>query len=55
MSQSFITKFSLFIRTKDSLPVVTVVLRGGKKQRAKMISGLPCLWYIGATDIIIKR
>ena len=48
-------KFSLSNRTKDPLPVVTVWLRGGKKQPVKIISSLMCLWDNGATNRIIKR
>ena len=46
--------FSLSSRTKDPLPVVTFVLRVGKKQIAMMVACLTCLWDSGATDIINK-
>ena len=36
------------------LPVVTVNLRGDKKNRAKIISGLACLWDIRSTGGIIN-
>ena len=39
----------------DSLPVVTVILRRGKKIRATIIDGLTCLWDSRATAIIINR
>ena len=41
----FDNKFSLSSGTKNPIPVVTVSLRGGKKQMATIISGLTCLWY----------
>ena len=47
--------FSLSIGIKYSLPVVNVNLRGGKKQRENIISGLTCLWDSGATYSMIKR
>ena len=47
-------KFSLSRRTKDLLPVVTVRIREGKKQREKMIEVLTCLLDSGATDIMIE-
>ena len=39
----------------DPLPVVAVNLRGGKKNRTTIISGLTCLWDRGATNCTIKR
>ena len=51
----FDSKFILSSGTKDPLPVVTVSLRRGKKQRAKIIAGLTCLWDSRATDVMIKR
>ena len=51
----FDNKFILSSATKDPLPVVTVRLRGSKKQRAMIIYGLTCLWDSGATGRIIKR
>ena len=51
----FDNKFSLSSRTKDSLPVVTVSLRGGKKQMATMITGLTCLWDSRYTKGMINR
>ena len=40
--------------TRETLPVVTVSLRGGKKHRATVVAGLTCLWDSGATDRMIK-
>ena len=40
---NFDDAFILSIRTKDPLPVVTVSLRGGKKNIAAIIYGLTCL------------
>ena len=40
----FDNKFSLSSGTKDPLPVVTVRLRGHKRQREIIVSGLACLW-----------
>ena len=40
---------------RDILPIVTVALRGGKKNRAGIISSLICLWDIRATNIVINR
>ena len=51
----FDNKFSLYNRTKDPLPVVTVRIRGVKKQRERIIAGLPCLWDSRATNSMIKR
>ena len=48
-------KFTLSSKTKDPLPVVTVSLRKGKKQRAANIYVLKCLWDSGATNSMIKR
>ena len=39
---------------KDPLPIVTVILRGGKKSRKILNSDLICLWDIGSTDRMIK-
>ena len=51
----FDNKFSLSISTKDPLPVATVSLRGGKKQRETIIACLIFLWGSGDTDRTIKR
>ena len=51
--EKFDNKFSLSSRTKYPLLVVTVSLRGGKKEKATMISGLTCLWYSGDTNSMI--
>ena len=40
--------------TKDPVPVVTVILQVGKKQRAMTVSRITCLWDSGATDSMIK-
>ena len=50
----FDNKFILSSGTKDPLPVVTVSLNRGKKQRATIITSLTCLWDIGATNSVIK-
>ena len=47
--------FSLCSGNKETIPVVTVSLRGGKKKRATIISGQTCLWDSGATNRMIKR
>ena len=39
----------------DTLPVVTVSLRRGKKNRATIISRLTYLWDSGVTNITIRR
>ena len=52
---NFDNTFSLSNETNDPLPVVTVSIRVGKKQREEIIPGLTCLWNSGATDIMIKR
>ena len=54
-SWSLIIKFKLSSGTKELVPVVTVSLRGGKKQRATMFSVLTWLWDSGDTNIMIKR
>ena len=46
-------RFSLSIRTKYRLPVVTVTLQGGKKQRATSVSGITCLCDSGVTGSMI--
>ena len=51
----FYSTFSLSSGTKVPLPVLTVSLRGGKKQKAISFSVRTCLWDIGATDTMIKR
>ena len=51
----FDKKISLYSATKDPLPVVTVRLRGGKKQKETIIAEFTCLWDSGATNIMIKR
>ena len=49
-------KFSLSSGpNKDTLPVVTVRIRAGKKNRENIIAVLTCLWDSGATNIIIKN
>ena len=45
----FDSSFNLSSGTKDPLPVVTVSLRGGDKQKAIEIDGLTCLWDRGVT------
>ena len=49
------SSFNLSSGTSDPLPVVTVSLRGGKKNRATIVSGPTCLWDSGATNSMIKR
>ena len=39
--------FSLSIGTKEPLPVLNVILQGGKKHRETISVGLACLWDIG--------
>ena len=51
----FDNKFNLSSGTKDPLPVVTVSLIGGKKQRTTIIYGLPGLQDSGSANIMIKR
>ena len=51
----FDNKFSLSRKNKDPISVVTVSLIGGKKQSVAIITGLTCLWYSRATNIMIKR
>ena len=51
----FDNKFSLYITTKDTLPLVTFSLQGGKKHRENIIYSLTCLWDSGATERVIKR
>ena len=51
----FDSKFSLSSGTKYPLPVVSVSFRGGRNKGQILISGLTCLWYIGANNIMIKR
>ena len=55
MSQKFDSKSSLYSDTKDPLPMVTVRLWEGKKNRATIIDGIKFMWDRGATDSIIKR
>ena len=50
----FDNTFSLSSGTKDTLPLVTVSLRGDKKQSETMVSDLTCLWDTRDTDRIIK-
>ena len=40
--------------TRDTLPVVTITLQGGKKHRAMTVAGLTCFWDSGATEIRIN-
>ena len=49
------SSFSLSSGTSGPLPVVTVSLRGGKKQRETIVYGLTYLWDSGTTDSMIKR
>ena len=49
------SSFILSSGTSDLLPVVTVYLRGEKKNREAVVSGLTCLWDSEATDSMIKR
>ena len=51
----FDNKFSLYSGSKYPLPVVTVILRIGKKKKATIISVLICLWDSRATDSMNKR
>ena len=50
----FDNTFNLSSRNKDPLPVVTVSLRGGKKQIATTVASLTCLWDSGDIDAMIK-
>ena len=50
----FYNKVSLYSGTKDPLPVVIFSLRGGKKRRSTIISGLKCMFCGGYTDSLIK-
>ena len=50
----FDSQFILSKGTKDPLLVVTVSLRGGKKQRENIIYGLTCLWGTRGTGSMIK-
>ena len=52
---NFDNDFILSSRTKEYLPVVTVRLRGGKKQRETIILVLIYLWDSRATDNVINR
>ena len=47
--------FGLSNGNKYPLPVVTVSLISGKKQRAMVVAGIKCLWDSGATNSTIKR
>ena len=49
------SNFNLSIGSSNTLPVVTVSLQGGNTHRSTTVSGLTCLWDIGATDSMIKR
>ena len=51
----FDNSFNFSNGTKEPLPVVTVSLRGGKKQRAKTVAGITRLLDSGATGIMIKK
>ena len=51
----FDNKFSLSSGTKDTLSVVTTILRGVNKHGATIIYGLTCLWDSRATERIIKK
>ena len=51
----FDNNFILSSGTKDTLPVATVSLRGGKKHRETIIDSLKCLWYRVANNRMIKR
>ena len=50
----FDNKFSLSRGNKEPLPVVTISLRGGKKERADMVSGLTLLQDSLATNSTIQ-
>ena len=54
MSQKFDSKSSLYSDTKDPLPMVTVRLWEGKKNRATIIDGLKSLWDSRVTESMIK-
>ena len=54
--QTFDTSnFNLYSDTCNPLPVVTVSLQRGNKHTATTVFGISCLWYIGATNIMINR
>ena len=46
--------FNLSRGTSDSLLVVTVSLKGGKKHISTTFAGPTCVWDSGATDIMVK-
>ena len=46
--------FNLSRGNKYPLPVVTVILRGGKKHRPTTVADLTFLWDSGSTNIMIK-
>ena len=46
--------FNLYSGASDPLPVLTVSLRGGKKNIAMTVAGLTCLLDSGATNSMIK-
>ena len=39
---------------QDTLPILTISLRGGRKSRYALKSGLKRLWYSGSTDSMIE-
>ena len=41
--------------TKEFLPLVNVILRGGNKSGATIVAKLICMWDRDATDSIIER
>ena len=47
--------FNSYSETRYPLTVVTVTLRGDKKNVATTVDGLTCLWDSGATDSMINR
>ena len=49
------SNFNLSRDNSNPLPVVTVSLQVGKKNRATNIAGITCFWYSGATGSMIKR
>ena len=48
------SNFNLSRGTSDPLPVVTVSIQGGKKNRETAFDGLICLWDSGSTNSMIK-
>ena len=48
------SSFSLCSGTNDPVPVVTVSLQVGKKNRGTVVAGITCLWDSGCTESMIK-